>query len=103
MSNVALVDPKFVDGEPWDVAAVAGQQTLDSIELALEALEGFAWSARGAWLSQEEYRTGTMPEGKDFERAPLGRTLADHKMRLRTARKELTTALAAASYDPRSY
>ena len=103
MPNVALVDPKHIDGEPWDVASTAGQQLIDSLELALEAFEGFYWAARGAWLSQEDHRLGAMPEGEAFNRSPLGRRLQNVQQEIRSARKDTRAAKEAASFDPRSY
>lgn len=102
MSNVALVDVKHLDGEPWDVAQIAGKQVDDCFELLEEALEGLWWSARGAWLSQEDYREGEMPNGADFIASPIGRQLESVADSLKVARKQAKTATLAASYDPRS-
>lgn len=103
MTNVALVDVRHIDGEPWDVAAVAGKQVLGALDLAIEALEGFQWAARGSWLSQEEYRTGCMPTLTEFLASPLGGQIEGMLNELRAARIRAAHRVAAASHDPRSY
>lgn len=102
MSNVALVDVKHLDGEPWDVAQIAGKQVDDCFDLLEEALEGLWWSARGAWLSQEDYREGSMPNGDDFPLSPMGRKLEASRDALKVAKKQAKVATLAASHDPRS-
>lgn len=103
MSNVALVDVKHLDGEPWDVARVAGDQTTAAIQLSLEALDGMFWAARGSWLSQEHHRTGTMPDREAFEASPLAEHLLQAQQSLAVTAKQIKTTTAAASFDPRSW
>jgi hypothetical protein len=102
LSNVALVDVRHLDGEPWDVAQQAGKQVDACFELLEEALEGLYWSARGAWLSQEDYREGQMPSGADFAESALGRKLEAAQDNLKVAEKQARMAALAASHDPRS-
>lgn len=102
MSNVALIDIRHLDGEAWDVARKAGAQADDCFMLLEEALEGLFWSARGAWLSQEDYREGQMPKGDEFPLSPIGRKLAVAHDAIGVARKAVKVATAAASHDPRS-
>lgn len=99
---MSLVDPRFVDGEAWQVAAVAGKQTSEALALASEALEGLAWSARGSWLSQEHHRIGAMPEGADFDASPMGQRLRLLKDWLDEAERLTPVVTNAASWDPRS-
>lgn len=103
MSNVSLVDPRYVDGEPWEVAAVAGEQTKAAIQLAIEALEGLTWAARGSWLTQEHYRTGKMPDRGAFEASPLGQRLESGRTALYGVSAGLKQSVSAAAYDPRSW
>lgn len=103
MSNLALVDVKYVDGEPWEVAQVAGKQVTDAITLTEEALEGFFWAARGSWLSQEEYRTGEVPGAGAFEASPLGRRIAGVAELFSEAQSALDAAKLSAVFDPRSF
>lgn len=103
MPNVALVDIRHVDGEPWEVATVAGKQTQAAHQLAQEACEAFYWAARGSWMSQEEYRTGSMPDGKTFSDAPLGSRIQTINNEISQALKEARTSTASASWDPRQF
>jgi hypothetical protein len=103
LTNVALVDPKFIDGEPWEIAEKAGAQLAACLELALEALNGFEWAARGSWLTQEDTRTGRMPASGAFERTPYGVKLAEAQIQLKHALKDTRTITAAAAADPREW
>lgn len=103
MTNVALIDPKFIDGETWEVAEVAGRQVLDALDLAIEAVGAFQWAARGSWLSQEEYRTERMPDLSEFLESPLGSQIESLLNELRETRKKMEPRVSAAAFDPRSY
>ena len=103
MPNVSLVDPKYIDGDPWDVAKVAGEQSIQALELTEEALEGFFWAARGAWMTQEHYRTDEMPDIAAFEDSPLGKKLYVVLEAIKTLKSPIETATKAASFDPRSF
>lgn len=102
MSNVSLVDVRFVDGEPHEVALKAGEQLEAALLLSQEALEGLSWSARGAWLTQEHHRTGSMPTGDQFGETPLNRKLDQVFELLKEASRHVRTIKTAAAYDPRS-
>jgi hypothetical protein len=102
VTNVSLVDVRHLDGEPWDVAQIAGRQVSDCFALLDEALEGLFWAARGAWMSQEHYREGEMPDGIDFPLSPLGVRLSDAHDSAAAAQKAANAVALAASYDPRS-
>lgn len=100
MATVTINDPRYLDGEPHDVADTAGKQTLEALDLAEEALEGFSWAARGAWLSAEEYRTGKMPNGVEFGTTRQGliiEAIRDHLTGSIVAMRVLRTA---AAFDP---
>jgi hypothetical protein len=102
LPNVALIDVRHLDGEPWDVAVQAGKQVEDCFELLDEALDGLWWAARGAWMSQEDYREGQMPDGADFPASALGRKLEAASDNVKVAEKQAKMAALAASHDPRS-
>lgn len=102
MTNVALVDVRHLDGEPWDVASQAGKQVADCFALLEEALEGLWWATRGSWLSQEEYREGQMPAGESFVLSPTGRKLEAASDNVAVAKKQARMATLAAAFDPRS-
>lgn len=103
MTNVALVDVKNVDGEVWQVAGVAGAQTQAALELAEEALESFWWAARGSWLSQESYRTGSMPDGDEYVGTAAAKRLLRAQKELSRIKDSLKPVQLSASHDPRSY
>lgn len=103
MTNVALVDIRHVDGEPHDVAQIAGEQVLRCFALLSEAFTDFEWAARGSWLSQEHHREGRMPDADEFVACPLGRNLAAVRAKMAEAAKTTRVATVSASFDPRSH
>lgn len=103
MTNVALIDIRHTDGEPWEIAAVAGQQVADCLALLDEALDGFSWAVRGSWLSQEHHRTGEMPSADEFTASVFGRKLVELQEMASAASKTARLVTKAAAHDPRSY
>jgi hypothetical protein len=103
MPTETVHDVRHLDGEPHEVASIAGQQVEATIALALEAIEGLMWAARGAWMTAEEYRTGDMPDGSEFANSPQGVKIIKLDDELRAALSEAKTLSLAASWNPRSY
>lgn len=98
-----LVNVKDVDGEPWEVGNFAGQQFKHTLDVALEALEQFNWAARGAWLSQEHYRTGSMPEGEDWLGQLSAKKLGEFEQAITKMRASASVVATASAYDPRDF
>jgi hypothetical protein len=103
MPTETVHDVRHLDGEPHEVAAIAGQQVQASIALALEAVEGLMWAARGAWMTAEEHRTGDMPDGSTFIDTKQGSMIVALDDELRKGLAEAKTLTTAASWNPRSY
>lgn len=103
MANVSLVDPKYVDGDPHEVAVIAGTQAQAAIELSIQALDGLIWAAHGSWLTQEYHRLGQMPDKDAFGQSPLGRKLEAAKADLNAVHVKVIAAAASAAYDPKSH
>lgn len=98
-----LVDVKQVDGEPWEVANFASVQFDQAIQQAWEALEMFGWAARGSWLSQQHYWTGSMPDGDNWSEQVAARQLGAIEESLSELRARAATIGRSTSHDPRDF
>lgn len=98
-----LVDVKEVDGEPWEVANFASVQFDQAIQHAWDALEMFDWAARGSWLSQQHYWTGSMPEGGEWPGQATARQLGAIEEALIELRSKAAVIGKAAAHDPRDF
>lgn len=103
MPTATVHDVRHLDGEPYEVAQIAGQQVEETITLALEAVEGLMWAARGAWMTAEEYRTGDMPDGVGFPDSPQGERIIELDDQLREALQRAKVLTTAAGWNPRSF
>lgn len=102
MPTFTTHDPRYLDGEAHEVAELAGYSLSGALELSEEALEGFNWAARGAWLSSEEYRTGAMPKGEEFLDTAQGRRIIALQADLTRIQNDAHALAQAAAWNPRT-
>lgn len=98
-----LTDVRQADGEPWEVANFAAVQFDQAIQQAWEALGMFDWAARGSWLSQQHYWTGTMPDGEAWPEQVSARQLGAIEELLIELRSKAAVIGKAVAHDPRDF
>jgi hypothetical protein len=99
--QIELHDPRFTDGEPFEVAAKGAEQVLKGLLATQTTLSHFRWAARGAWMSAEYHRTGEMPQGDDFIGTVLAKKLDYMEGSIERLLKELPVIADAASWNPK--
>lgn len=102
MPEITLVDPRQVDGEPYEVAHEAGNQLVKVLDAAAAATDAFNWAARGAWMTAEEHRTGEMPDGHTFADTAQGEKLTKLYDDLCELTRVASVLRDAAGWNPRS-
>jgi hypothetical protein len=102
MTTITLHDPRHMDGDPHEVAELAGSQLTATLEHALAALKEFSWAARGAWMTAEEHVNGEMPRSEKFWDSPQGIKIMALSLPIEKAIAEAKVLTTAASYNPRA-
>jgi gamma-glutamylcysteine synthetase len=93
---------RSLDGEPHEVATAAGQALQVAIADATEALDAFAWAARGAWLTSEFHLTNSMPLGPLFDETAMGRQIEQAKADLQAVLNRARVWTRSAGWNPKS-
>lgn len=102
MTTITIHDPRHMDGDPHEVAEIAGNQLVAVLEHASEALTEFGWAARGAWMTAEEHLTGDMPNSEKFWDTPQGKQINAMKDAISLMVSRANVSVKAASFNPRA-
>lgn len=98
--HLVIIDPREMDGNPFDVASRAAEQAAALIDLAAEQTALAALMARNSYMERElqEHRPLT-PNA--FEESAAGRRFVRDQEDLEDLAKSLRISAKAAGYDPK--
>lgn len=96
-----IVDPRQLDGNPYEVAAKSVEQAQGMAKLYLSTLHGAALMARNAELERQLYATGECNPAA-FTDGPHGRRFADMIAHAEKHIKTLAILTTAAGYNPKA-
>lgn len=94
------IDPRTIDGTPFEVAAAAADQTGQVLAVACTAINDTFVIARVAEM-ERECQEGHDPDGEAFHDSPVGQRLLKLEDTLHAVRRSLKGIAIAASHDPR--
>lgn len=95
------IDPRRLDGTPYQVAAAAFEQAAAVGELYATALDDSFVFARIAQMERECENDGT-PDGAAFPASPLGARIVVLQRAFVELQRALTVVSKAATYDPKN-
>jgi hypothetical protein len=93
-------DPRGLDGDPFQVAAVACHQAEKVLGVAEKAVDDAYVMARGAHM-ERQLQTEDEPDGVGFANDPLGARILSIRDRTQDMAKAIKNVAVAASYNPR--
>lgn len=99
--HFTLIDPRELDGDPFDVAERACQQAAALAGILGESLEPVRIIVRNAEL-ERQLQGGGSADAEAWERGPQALRLDGLKRDLEAAKKGLTVLATAASYNPKN-
>lgn len=100
--HIDLPDIKQIDGEPYEVAQIAGDTLEAALTVALDASESFEWAARGAWLTMMDHVHGEMPDQAAWEASPQCKVIVAHRNAIQTALRNQRTLTRSAAWNPKT-
>ncbi len=99
--HYTVVDPRQLDGDPYEVAALAIEQAAALAGHYRHALEIADLMARNAEMERQLYFTGEARPEK-YTEGPQGRKFRVLDMSIANAQETLQTLAKAASFDPKN-
>lgn len=93
-------DPRYLDGDPFEVAAKAVRQATDAAALLQRALADANVMARNAEMERQLYR-GEEPNAADWPESPQGIRLAEAERAAVQVRAQLQVLERAVGFNPR--
>lgn len=98
--SFTVADPATFDGDPFEVAERALQQSAAIARILRGTLKGARAMARNAEMERHLYADGEC-DAREFENSPQARALDNLLTDLACAERTLKTVAKAAAYNPR--
>lgn len=99
-TTYVYTDPRYFDGDPFEVADKAAAQASAAVELSARAVADADVMARNAELERQLY-AGDDPDAKGWPASAQGRRFRALAGALASHVRELSTLRKAAGYNPR--
>lgn len=96
-----IADPRTFDGDPFEVAERACQQSAGVAGILADSLDGTRIMVRNAELERQLLTVGEC-DAPGFDDSPQGRRLNALLEQAKTAQKALETLAKAAAYNPKN-
>lgn len=96
-----MVDPRELDGNPYEVAEKAAAQAAALVAAASWATEVARLMSRNAEMERQLYR-GDPSDPVSWEKGGLGRRFEKVQDDLQATQKDLKLLIRAAGFDPRA-
>lgn len=94
------LDPRELDGDPFQVASAACQQAENALSLAEKSVDDAYIMARGAHM-ERQLQSGEEPDGVGFADDPLGARIISIRDLIEQMGNAVKNVAVAASYNPR--
>lgn len=100
MQTFTIVDPRTLDGDPYEVAEHAARQAQAVARLLSQTVESARIMARNAEMERELAR-GDDPAPVEWEDGPYGRRFEEVKSAAEAAAKALDMLARASGFNPK--
>lgn len=99
-TTITYTDPRYLEGDPFEVASKAVAQAIGAVELAKRALDDAQVMARNAELERQLYATNAC-DASGWDESPQGKQYAKQDAALANVQKSLHLLRKAAAFNPR--